>query len=103
MEDVMAVQLRIESAPGPQTDLFVRAALNAGIPGGGAAALAGERAKSRVRFATTRALFEAFPDLFKKVGAEPTDQCPIGFLRSLVSQDKLDAAVAFCAYLLPRR
>jgi hypothetical protein len=56
-----------------------------------------------VRFATTRALFETFPDLRKKIGAEPTDQCPIAFLRRLVSQGKLDAAVAFCAFLLPRR
>jgi hypothetical protein len=39
---------------------------------------------ARVRFATTRALFETFPDLRKKIGAEPTDQCPIGFLGTAV-------------------
>jgi hypothetical protein len=48
-------------------------------------------------------MFETFPDLRKKIGAEPTDQCPIGFLTLLVSQGRLDEAVTFCAYLLPRR
>ena len=99
----MGVQSHVESAPGPQVDLYVRAALTAVSPGDGAAVPAGERARSRIRFATTRALCEAFPDLLKKIGAEPTDQCPIGFLKALVPQRKLDAAVSFCTYLLPRR
>jgi hypothetical protein len=58
---------------------------------------------SRVRFATTQALFDAFPDLYQRVEAKPTDAGPIIFLKSLVSAGKLDDAVAFCAYLLPRR
>jgi len=58
---------------------------------------------SRVRFATARALYETFPEVSEKIGIAPTDQFPIDFLKDLVSQGKLDEAVAFCAYLLPRR
>jgi hypothetical protein len=58
---------------------------------------------SRVRFATAKALFDTFPETYKKIGAKPTDQFPIDFLKGLVSQGKLDDAVTFCAYLLPRR
>jgi hypothetical protein len=58
---------------------------------------------SRVRFATARSLFDTFPETYKKIGAKPTDQFPIDFLKGLVSQGKLDDAVTFCAYLLPRR
>jgi hypothetical protein len=58
---------------------------------------------SRVRFATAQALFDTFPETYKKIGAKPTDQFPIDFLKGLVSQGKLDDAVTFCAYLLPRR
>jgi hypothetical protein len=58
---------------------------------------------SRVRFATARALYETFPEVSKKIGIAPTDQFPIDFLKGLVSKGKLDEAVAFCAYLLPRR
>jgi hypothetical protein len=58
---------------------------------------------SRVRFATARALFETFPELGKKIGAGPNDQFPIDYLKALSSQDKMEDAVTFCAYLLPRR
>jgi hypothetical protein len=58
---------------------------------------------SRVRFATTHALFEAFPELAKKIGTGPSDQFPIDYLKALSSQDKIEDAVTFCAYLLPRR
>jgi hypothetical protein len=57
----------------------------------------------RVRFATARALYETFPEVSERIGIAPTDQFPIEFLKDLVSQGKLDEAVAFCAYLLPRR
>jgi hypothetical protein len=104
MEDMMAVQSHVESATDSRNGPQVALGLNASSDGDGSAAPAGEHVtRSRVRFATTQALFETFPDLFKKIGGESTDQCPIGFLRRLVSQGKLDAAVAFCAYLLPRR
>jgi hypothetical protein len=58
---------------------------------------------SRVRFATARALFETFPETFKKIKTAPTDQFPINFLKDLMSQSKLDDAVTFCSFLLPRR
>jgi hypothetical protein len=58
---------------------------------------------SRVRFATARALYETFPEVSEKIGIAPTDRFPIDFLKDLVSKGKLDEAVAFCAYLLPRR
>jgi hypothetical protein len=58
---------------------------------------------SRVRFATARALYETFPEVSEKIGIAPTDQFPIDFLKGLASKGKLDEAVAFCAYLLPRR
>jgi hypothetical protein len=58
---------------------------------------------SRIRFATAQALFEAFPEVSRKVAAAPTEQSPIEFLSGLVAAGKLDEAVAFCSYLLPRR
>jgi hypothetical protein len=58
---------------------------------------------SRVRFATAQALFDAFPEVIHKISVAPTDQAPIDFLISLSSASKLPDAVAFCAYLLPRR
>jgi hypothetical protein len=58
---------------------------------------------SRVRFATARALFETFPKSVTKLTVAPTDESPIVFLRNLSSQEKLEDAVTFCAYLLPRR
>lgn len=58
---------------------------------------------SRVRFATTRALFEAFPEVSRNVGVTPTDDPPIEFLKALSSAGKLPDAVTICAYLLPRR
>lgn len=58
---------------------------------------------SRVRFATARALYETFPEVYDKIRLPPTDQFPIEFLNGLTSKGKLDEAVAFCAYLLPRR
>jgi hypothetical protein len=48
-------------------------------------------------------LFETFPEIFNKIGAQPTDQSPIEFVRRLASQGRLDGAVTFCAYLLARR
>lgn len=58
---------------------------------------------SRVRFSTARALFETFPKSVTNIGAAPTDEPPIIFLRKLVDGDRFEDAVTFCAYLLPRR
>jgi len=56
-----------------------------------------------LRFATARALFDAFPELWEKVRAQPTEQSPVDFLKALSSANKLTDAVTFCAFLLPRR
>jgi hypothetical protein len=58
---------------------------------------------SRIRFATIRALFESFPEALNDIGAEPTDEHPIAFLKRLAAEGKCDHAVTVCAYLLPRR
>jgi hypothetical protein len=58
---------------------------------------------SRVRFATARALFETFPKSVTNIAAAPTDEPPVLFLRKLATAEKVEDAVTFCAYLLPRR
>jgi len=58
---------------------------------------------SRIRFATVRALFETFPEALENIGAEPTDEPPIVFLKRLAAAGKPDWAIEVCAYLLPRR
>jgi hypothetical protein len=58
---------------------------------------------SRVRFATARDLFETFPMAGTLISSPPTDELPLDYLRSLVAKGKIDDAVTFCAYLLPRR
>jgi hypothetical protein len=58
---------------------------------------------SQVRFATAEALFETFPELAQRVSAKPSEQDPTKFLQALVAAEKLEDAVTFCAYLLPRR
>ena len=56
-----------------------------------------------IRFAISRALFEAFPTALQDVGAEPTDAAPLEYLQSLADRGELDKAATFCAYMLPRR
>jgi hypothetical protein len=58
---------------------------------------------TRVRFHTANALFEAFPELLKKISTPPTDRFPIDYLRALTSKASFQDALTFCAYLLPRR
>jgi hypothetical protein len=58
---------------------------------------------SRLRFPTARALLESFSPSIIKLAVAPTDESPLVFLRNLSAQEKLDDAVTFCAYLLPRR
>ena len=57
---------------------------------------------SLVRFATAEALFETFPELSQKISAKPSQQFPMEFLRTLAT-GKIEDAVTFCSYLLPRR
>ncbi len=58
---------------------------------------------SLVRFATAEAVFETFPELSQKIGTSPNERSPIDFLRSMINAGKLEDAVTFCAYVLPRR
>jgi hypothetical protein len=58
---------------------------------------------SRVRFATTKAVFETFPELAEKIAAAPDNQPPLDFLNMLAADGRIGDAVTFCAYLLPRR
>ena len=58
---------------------------------------------SLVRFATAEALFETFPELSQKISAKPSEQSPIEFLRTQVAAGKIEDAVTFCSFLLPRR
>jgi hypothetical protein len=58
---------------------------------------------NRIRFATIRALFESFPEALQNIGAEPTDEPPIAFLKRLAGEGQVEHAASVCAYLLPRR
>jgi len=58
---------------------------------------------SRVRFATARALYETFPADVTRITVAPTDEAPVTFLKNLSDAGKLEDAVTFCAFLLPRR
>src|ERR1700690_955886 len=56
-----------------------------------------------VRFATAQALFETFPELSQKISAKPSEHFPTEFLQTLLAAGKIEDAVTFCSYLLPRR
>jgi hypothetical protein len=56
-----------------------------------------------LRFSVARDVFEAFPTAYEDIEAKPTDQLPLVFLRGLVNGPTPEDAIAFCAYLLPRR
>jgi hypothetical protein len=58
---------------------------------------------SRIRFATARNLFEAFPDL-RQVAPSPGDEsAPLDYARHLLVSTRPAQAIALLAYLLPRR
>ena len=57
----------------------------------------------RLRFATARQVFEAFPTASSDIEAKPADTEPLAFLQSLLGGPTPEDAVSFCAYLLPRR
>jgi hypothetical protein len=56
-----------------------------------------------LRFTAAQEVFEAFPTARVDIKAKPSEQAPIAYLRALVSSPTPDDAIAFCAYLLPRR
>jgi hypothetical protein len=56
-----------------------------------------------LRFATVRDLYDAFPTALDDIGIAASDMPSLDFLRMLASMQVWDAAISFCAYLLPRR
>ena len=59
---------------------------------------------SRLRFITAHQVFEAFPAASEDIAAKPGEGAPpIDFLRELLNSPRPGDAIAFCAYLLPRR
>ena len=56
-----------------------------------------------LRFVTARDLYGAFPTALDDIGVEADDTPSLDFLRMLASMQVWDAAISFCAYLLPRR
>jgi hypothetical protein len=57
---------------------------------------------TRLRFETARDLLEAFPEAGEYLRIEFTDEPPLQFLNGLAERSP-DAAIGFCAYMLPRR
>jgi hypothetical protein len=58
---------------------------------------------SRIRFASAREVYEAFPTAYEDIPTPPTDEPPLRFLRALVTSPGVNDAIPFCAYMLPRR
>jgi hypothetical protein len=58
---------------------------------------------SRLRFATAREVFEAFPAARDDISAPPTDDAPLAYVESLAAGMTPEDALTFCAYMLPRR
>jgi hypothetical protein len=56
-----------------------------------------------VRFATTADLFSSFPTAATEVGEEGSAEDSLRFVRRCAAAEGWDAAIAYCAYLLPRR
>ncbi|QCI64051.1 DUF6931 family protein [Phreatobacter stygius] len=57
----------------------------------------------KLRFATARDVFEAFPTLADDMLASPSEREPLAFLAELAAGPTPEDAVSFCAYVLPRR
>lgn len=57
----------------------------------------------RLNFEDAQAVFDAFPTAAEHISAKPTSQPPLEYLRALVKSPAPDDAIAFCAYVLPRR
>ena len=58
---------------------------------------------SRVRFATLRDLFSAFPTASVETGEEAGDEGAVAFLGRCRAEGRLEPALTAVAYLLPRR
>lgn len=58
---------------------------------------------THLRFTTAQQVFEAFPQLQSDVDLRPTDVGPIAYIEKLLAGSAPRQALAFIAYLLPRR
>ena len=58
---------------------------------------------TRLRFSTAREVFETFPSAGKVIATKPAAEHPLAFLRRLAQGPAPAEAIAFCAYVLPRR
>ena len=58
---------------------------------------------SRLHFVEAQAVFDAFPTASGDIETKPDARPPLDFLRALVKGPAPDEAIAFCAYVLPRR
>ena len=58
---------------------------------------------SRIRFATATDVYAAFATAAQDIRVDAEEVPPLRFAQTLAASDKPDAAIAFMAYLLPRR
>jgi hypothetical protein len=58
---------------------------------------------SRLRFTAARQIFDTFKTASDDIAAQPSDEDPLTFVRKLAQSERPIEAIAFCAYLLPRR
>lgn len=58
---------------------------------------------SGVRFETVADLFASFPTAAVDTGEESSPEPSLHFVRRSTAEDNVGAAIAYCAYLLPRR
>ena len=56
-----------------------------------------------VRFATVKDLCVSFPTIEADLQEDPTDEGSVLFVRRCLIENKPEKALAFCAYLLPKR
>jgi len=58
---------------------------------------------ARLRFATVKDLFEAYPTAGSDIGVSPEEEPSLTFLRRMLNEHTPQPGLAYCAYLLPRR
>jgi hypothetical protein len=58
---------------------------------------------TKLRFQSADAVYQAFPTLGETVAAEPSAVPPLEFLQALAAGGTPEDAIAFAAYMLPRR
>lgn len=58
---------------------------------------------SRIRFTAARQIFDTFRSASRVISLAPADEEPLVFARKLAQSKRPIEAIAFCAYLLPRR